>query len=185
MLKKKRRRLFYFGTNHIRNIFLYLFLCETVKMEESKFIAQLLSVHKEIKRMAHYISKGNREFANDILQDTLLKMLLNKEKFKTKSGMQSWAYIIMCNIYRSRRKRETIEELYQPHTPTIMKGDNLTAKEILKEIDKLPKEQSEALRLTILGYSYAEIAQMTGESVSTIRGRIYQARRHLQSVLKD
>ena len=53
-------------------------------------------------------------------------------------------------------------------------------------LEQLPEERREALILTqVLGYSYAEAAEIAGCRVGTIRSRVARARRDLVAALDD
>ena len=58
--------------------------------------------------------------------------------------------------------------------------------EVVRAIDELPEEFREALVLSdVEGMSYAEVAQITGVPVGTVKSRLYRARQALQRKLYD
>ncbi len=62
--------------------------------------------------------------------------------------------------------------------------ERLTARELEAALDRLPRGQREALLLCDLwGFRYAEIAEIIGSPVGTVRSRIARARSRLSTLL--
>ena len=62
--------------------------------------------------------------------------------------------------------------------------ERLTARELEAALDLLPADQREALLLCDLwGFRYAEIAEIIGSPVGTVRSRIARARGRLSTLL--
>lgn len=71
-------------------------------MKEFNFEKELLGVQDELFRFAYKLT-ANREKAEDLLQDTLLKAMLHKESYNKNTNFKGWLFII-CAIYRISRK---------------------------------------------------------------------------------
>ena len=63
-------------------------------MKEFNFEKELLSVQDELFRFAYKLT-ANREKAEDLLQDTLLKAMLHKESYNKKK----WSLINLIFLY--------------------------------------------------------------------------------------
>ena len=62
--------------------------------------------------------------------------------------------------------------------------ERLTARELEAALDRLPKDQREALLLCDLwGFRYAEIAEIVDSPIGTVRSRIARARARLSALL--
>ncbi len=58
--------------------------------------------------------------------------------------------------------------------------------EVLRAVDSLPEEFRETLVLSdVEQLSYAEIAEVTGVPIGTVKSRLFRARQALQQVLHD
>jgi RNA polymerase sigma-70 factor (ECF subfamily) len=62
--------------------------------------------------------------------------------------------------------------------------ERLAARELEAALDRLPREQREALLLCDLwGFQYAEISEIVGSPIGTVRSRIARARSRLSALL--
>jgi RNA polymerase sigma-70 factor (ECF subfamily) len=139
----------------------------------------------------------NQADANDLIQDTILKALKNKTKFKKGTNIKAWLYIIMKNTFISNyhkvEKRNSlvdpIDDDYQltaPTTITFNEGNtNIAMDEINKAINNLDKTFREPFMMHFSGYKYEEIAEKLRIPMGTVKNRIHVARKTLMTALKD
>lgn len=135
--------------------------------------------------------------ANDLLQDSLVKAITNREKFSEGTNVKAWFYTIMKNTFITnyqkivRRKTFTdstdnLHYLNSSSTLTDNKANsNITLKEIRKEIDKLESEFKTPFMMYFNGYKYNEIADMLEIPIGTVKNRIHIARKELKGSLKS
>ncbi len=133
--------------------------------------------------MAYIICCGNIENANDITQETFLRMLNYKERYCEGGNIKVWAYVIMCNIYKNLQKREQFRWNALINTEEYIERDYELYYDIISGIKTLPLSARESMLLYLRGFSYKEIAKATGVNVSTVRGRIFTARRRLINII--
>jgi RNA polymerase sigma factor (sigma-70 family) len=111
--------------------------------------------------------------AQDIVQDTFEKLWLRLEGVdagKVKSYLFTTAYHTMIDYIRKNKHTGDIEDIdMERHSHNQQYSD---LKEILnKAIENLPEDQRSVLMLRDYeGYSYKEIAEITGLSESVIEG---------------
>lgn len=139
----------------------------------------------------------NQADANDLIQDTILKALRNKNKFKKGTNIKAWLYIIMKNTFISNYhkidKRNSLVDpidddyaLTASSTITFNHGtSNIAMEEINKAINNLDKAFREPFMMHFSGYKYEEIAQKLRIPMGTVKNRIHVARKTLMSALKD
>jgi RNA polymerase sigma-70 factor (ECF subfamily) len=136
-----------------------------------------------------YILK-DADLAAEATQDTMVKVYYALEKFESRSSLKTWIYRIASNhcFGLLRKKREvSYEELKEDGVQfrssedmldTIMKADDMSS--LLAE---LPKDVRGILMLKYMdGYSYDEIAQISGLSPSAIKMRIHRAKESLTNL---
>lgn len=153
-------------------------------MKRDTFTDEIVSLSGHIKQMAYKMCQGNTENAKDIAQETLLKMLENKQLFRQGTNMISWAYAIMRNTYITQQNRETVyDTLTEESDDEPIEAPEISHFEILRCISYLPEELEWVILLRAEGYSYEFIASERNCAVSTVRGRLYTARRILQKML--
>lgn len=140
---------------------------------------------------------SNREAAQDLVQDTTLKVLDNEEKYVDNINFKGWVFTIMRNIFINNYRRQvrcatvvdTTEDLYhlnlsQESGLTTPEG-SFAAKEISVAINGFSKEYKVPFTTYIAGYKYSEIAEKMGLPLGTVKSRIFFARKRLQTLLKD
>ena len=165
-------------------------------MSTATFAAELVGVQDELLRFAYKLT-SDRDEANDLLQDTSLKALNNKEKYKPATNFRGWIYTIMRNIFINNYRRivreqmfiDTAERQYHLDTPQGEPSENAESTYDLKEmycvVNTLPKEYRVPFSMLIAGFKYREIANKLGIPVGTVKSRIFFTRQRLQQVLKD
>ena len=134
---------------------------------------------------------GDRSLAEDATHDTFLKMYHNIGTLNDPRILRSWLYSIARNgVYRQLRKNQrngSLEEasVWIEETP-LMIAERRDIKEIMTAcIEALKTEYKEVLFLREFEQrSYEEIAVVTGDSVSSVKSRLFKARRALAQKLK-
>jgi RNA polymerase sigma-70 factor (ECF subfamily) len=132
------------------------------------------------------------ESAHDLAQETFLAAVRGLPNFRGESRISTWLISILRNqaslLRRSEKKRRT--------APLNDEGERLTApqpKELeagLKTILERLKDLPEDLRLTLIlfyveGIKYAEIAQVMGCPIGTVRSRLFEARERLKAFVTE
>lgn len=140
---------------------------------------------------------GNESDANDLYQDTALRIIANAEKFQPNTNFKAWAVTIMRNIfinnYRKKIRRGTILD-QTPNNYYLNSGDRtiendgemrMAYKELLRMVSALPEEFKRPFWMAYKGFKYDEIAQELDAPLGTIKSRIFFARRKLQKMYQD
>lgn len=136
----------------------------------------------------------NREEAQDIVQDTFVKIYIHGAKFKLQEGasFKSWAYRILLNTcfsYCKKRKRE--REFVSAVEPEVLQSfgaldDNerkLNLDHFLFVASKLPSATAKLLKKVMLeGKGHEDIALEDGMTVGATRTRLHRAREEFKKV---
>lgn len=168
---------------------------QTITMGSRIFRAKILALQTNLLNFAYTLT-SNRDDAYDLLQDTTLKALTSEDKYVDNINFKGWIFTIMRNLfinnYRKQMRSVVVvdqsDDLYQLNASASVTDnpeDSLNTREIHDAISAIPQEYGEPLSLFISGYHYDEIAKRMALPLGTVKSRIFQARKRLQSKLSD
>jgi len=129
---------------------------------------------------------GDPHLAQDIIQDALLKAVLNINKFEPRAKFSTWLIKIATNVYRDYLRKNKFYELIEDGL--VDKGkqvqdivmSNYEYQEIMKIILKLPYEKRAVFILkNYYGYKYEEISEIMGCPLGTVRSRLHNAVKYI------
>jgi len=150
---------------------------------------------KALKPFALRLTRDSDDAA-DLLQDTVLKAFIHKDKFSEGTNLKAWMYTIMKNTfitnYQKLVKRntfiDTTENLHfinSTQFSTRNDGEQKFAMEdIQKALARLESAFREPFMMYFHGYKYHEIAEKLLVPIGTVKNRIHLARKELKDVLK-
>ncbi|MGA9598889.1 MAG: sigma-70 family RNA polymerase sigma factor [Methylocystis sp.] len=133
---------------------------------------------------------GDRDRADDLVQETLEKAFTSIGSFTEGTNLKAWLATILRNSYRTefrKRRRETPDpdgalaaRIAVPDSQT----SHMDFKDFTKALQQLSSEQREALMMVLAtGMSYEEAAEISGCAVGTLKSRISRARDSLVKLL--
>ena len=76
-------------------------------MEKMNITHKIVAMQPELEHFAYKLT-ADRESANDLVQDCLLKALDNKEKFVHTQNFKGWMYTIMRNIFINNYRKSLL-----------------------------------------------------------------------------
>lgn len=151
----------------------------------------LISQYKE--RLYWHIRRivKNHDDADDILQNTFIKVIKNISNFKMESSLQTWLYRIATNesISFIKAKKRLITDSIDDHMVHAINDeaidfDNLSCK-LSKAIDLLPNKQKIVFNLRYYDeMPYQDIANITHTSVGALKSSFHLAVKKIEDYLK-
>jgi RNA polymerase sigma-70 factor (ECF subfamily) len=143
--------------------------------------------NKNSKKIFHlcYGYTGDQDAANDLLQETFLKVWQNLEKFRNKSLISTWIYRIAVNTcltyLRSEKKQgkdeltdNIIENKVEEHSE---KNEQIAL--LYQSIAKLEENDRLIITMVLDELPYAEIAEISGISEGNLRVKIHRIKQKL------
>ncbi|BCP51599.1 RNA polymerase sigma factor [Kaistia sp. 32K] len=134
---------------------------------------------------------GNRDRADDLVQETVMRALANRDKFQEGTNLHAWLVTILRNQYYSegRKRRREVEDAEGAHAARLAdigaQHGHLELDDFLRAMQLLPDEQREALVLIgASGFSYEEAAEICQVRVGTVKSRVSRARARLEEVMR-
>ena len=179
-------------------------LIEDLREGDMTALAILVEKYKRlVYRLAIQITK-NHEDANDVMQETFLKVYESIHSFRKEAAFETWLYRIVVNhalnmVKRRERRRESSlsaiseTELHPDwrRTADLMNDPHLNAerkelqKWVTRAVDSLPaKHRTVVILHEFEGLTHAEIASILNCSEGTVRSRLHYARNRLRELLK-
>lgn len=165
-------------------------------MNALQFQKKLLSMQENMMNFALMLT-SNRDDAQDLMQDTTLKVLDNQEKFVDNINFKGWVLTVMCNIFINNyhkivRTQTVVDQGVDLYNLDVVNDSGFDSpdgscqiQEITAAINKLNNELKIPFSMFLSGYKYNEIADKLNVPLGTVKSRIFFARQELQKVLKD
>lgn len=167
-----------------------------IMKENASLIEKTLQMDSHLRQYAVSLTM-NLDDAEDLLQDTYLKVIQNENSYKEDTNLKAWVITIMKNTFinnyrRKQRSKVFIdqsEDLFYLSNSVSSNEDNadmhLYYTEINKKIQEKKEEQKKPFEMFIDGYKYQEIADEMNISIGTVKSRIFFMRKRLMEELND
>jgi RNA polymerase sigma-70 factor (ECF subfamily) len=159
-----------------------------------EFHAQLLNLEHNLKGFAYHLTLKKAD-AEDLVQETCLKVLLNKDKYVIHDNFKGWAFSIMRNTYINIYRRSLYKQTWHDENRDsyflnhikYISSDNpnsaCSVSEMTQCIDQLKEPFRIPFKMHINGYKYKEIADKLNLNIGTIKSRIFLSRKQLMNQL--
>ena len=148
---------------------------------------------------------GNEQDAEDLAQETFVRVYQNREKFDARQKFTTWLYTIATNLcrdrlrYRSRHRQVSLEaETGESETslrdtiaaehpgPAEQAARAESAEAVRRAIATLPEElRTSFILFEYESQSHAAIAAILNCSAKGVETRLYRARLHLRKILGE
>ena len=162
---------------------------------------QLVNRFKD--RLLNFIYRfvNDLDLAEDLVQDTLLKLYTHKDSYQEIAKFSTWLYTIAANLARTelrkkkRRKTFSVTELSRDDREFIIASSDVDPSEDLssqnfeksvqRALAELPHDFKTIIILRdIQELSYDEISKIVDVPLGTVKSRINRGRVKLQELLK-
>ena len=165
-------------------------------MTALEFSCTINKVSKALKPFAMRLTK-DAEDANDLLQETLMKAYINREKFAEGTNLKAWLYTIMKNTFITNYQRVVRRNTFIDSTANlhyINSASTITSNlaystfamdDINQALDGLDEVYRMPFVMYFRGFKYHEIAQKLQIPIGTVKNRIHIARKDLKDKLKN
>jgi RNA polymerase sigma-70 factor (ECF subfamily) len=155
----------------------------------SPFRAELIELLPSLRAFARSLAHNPAQ-ADDLVQDTLVKALVNVDRFELGTNLRAWLFTILRNHYYSQlRKAKREVEDADGHLAARLsvrpeQDGSVDLEDFKIAFKQLQPDHREVLTLVgASGCSYEEAAEICGCAVGTIKSRVNRARRKLTEIL--
>ncbi len=154
-----------------------------------QFKTDLLETLPHLRAFARMLARDHT-LAEDLVQDTVVQALANREQFRPGTNLRGWLIIILRNrFYNELRRSSRKSEVGVEHLSDVAAVDggqeiSVEVRDFQRAFRELPAAQREALTLVgASGFSYQEAAEIAGCPIGTLKSRVSRARLDLQRAL--
>ena len=171
---------------------------------ESRFEAEALPLLPGLYSAANRLTR-NAADAEDLVQETYLRAFRGFHQFQEGTNIKAWLYRILMNTFinsyrKKQRQPQTVsdDEVADWYLYSKMSESGLEPSAEAEVIESLPDEDvqdalssiPEQFRIAVLladveGFSYKEIAEITGVPIGTVMSRLHRGRKALEKRLWD
>jgi RNA polymerase sigma-70 factor (ECF subfamily) len=154
---------------------------------------------------AGYRLTRNAADAEDLVQETYLRAFRSFHQFQPGTNLKAWLYRILTNTFinsyrKKQREPQTVsddeiedwylyskmsDEGFEPSAETAVL-ESLPDEDVQEALSSLPEQFRIAVLLAdVEGFSYKEIAEITGVPIGTVMSRLHRGRKALEKRLWD
>ncbi len=136
---------------------------------------------------AAYHLCGDREAAQDIVQETLVDAYRGFSGLRDPERVGAWLYAILRRkaFAHHRAKRPVLELSFDPGSPPTGEAEDLVRGIVIDQVERLPLADREILAgKYLLGLSYRELSESLGIKEGAIRVRCLRAKERLREALQ-
>ena len=163
-------------------------------MESFDFEQELITLQGKLRNYA-YLLFPQKEDAEDLLQETLLKALENRERYNENMNFKGWLYTIMhntfVNICKSKKYCLFLSmsdgnlDADIARTMEDFATDELSFEEVAQIVDELPENLRVVLSMRLKGFKYFEIAAHTGMPLGLVKSSIFYGKKRLKEIMSS
>jgi len=154
-------------------------------MKDSDAVVELIP---RLRRYARALV-GERNAADDLVQDTLERALVKFHLWRPGSDLRAWLFAIMHNVHvnhvRARREFVSLDD-ETPEIPVRATQEiALQGRDLGRAVAQLPEGQREVLLLVVLeDMSYQDVAETLGIPIGTVMSRLSRAREKVRASME-
>ena len=158
-------------------------------MSREEFIAWVNGEQKQLRRFLLALCCGDRDEADDIAQEALIKAYLSSSAYRDEGKFASWLYKIAHNTFldrqRTRRHTEDIDEARNLTDGSFSADRSFEYQELYAAIAELPpKERSSILLFYMKGYSVKEISKIIDCGEDAVKKQLSRGREQLKKKIR-
>ncbi len=156
-------------------------------MDRAQFISSVEAVQQPLRRFLTALCCGDRQLADDIAQESLIKAYLSSDGLNDPDRFKAWLYRIAYNTFVNSKRGSVLTVGYSAaaNIVSVETSDSAFRYEALyKALGQLPdKERTSVLLFYLEGYSVKEIAAISAASEHAVKQQLSRGRQRLRELL--
>ena len=163
-------------------------------MTAVEFNTQIASLKTTLELFTRRFTNDKME-SEDLVQDTVLKALTYRDKFKQNTNLKGWLFTIMRNTFINKYRKAQRARTTHDDTPELYYlnvEDNYTFNtpdgtyeyhDIQRCVHEIKSDLLTPFKMHTEGFKYHEIAEHLEIPIGTVKNRIFHARKEIQKKL--
>jgi RNA polymerase sigma-70 factor, ECF subfamily len=137
-------------------------------------------------KIAFRTMHGNSELASEAVQDTFIKVYNSLSKFAGGAAFSTWIYRITFNACMTLlHKQARTDGMQQIEENTLVSASTARETDMQQDVQKILKSISPEDRFLLtgremLGFSYEELADITGKNAGALRTRLFRLKEEIR-----
>ncbi len=161
------------------------------RLSDKAFKDELSAIIPQLRAFGRSLS-GNRDMADDLVQETLLKAWAARDRYEAGTNIRAWTFIILRNLFLSQMRRARFkgewDDLLADRLLSAPAGQDkqMELADLQRGLLELPQTQREALILVGAGgFAYEVAAAICNCAVGTIKSRVARGRAALEVLIAE
>ena len=156
-------------------------------MTREQFIEIIKTEQEALRRFLLALCCGNRDEADDIAQNALLKAYLSISKYEGTTWLyRRIAYNMFIDTNRCRRTMQPLDALEKREDSSFAADREFRYQALYIALEQLPlKERTAILLFYLKGYSIREIADIVNVTEDAVKKQLSRGRDKLKTLLKN
>jgi len=129
--------------------------------------------------------------ADDLVHDCVERALSRWHLWRGEGNLRAWLFTILHNVHVNNVRRDMsagrpvqMPDGIEPRATPASQDDRLMLNELAAAMTRLPDEQRQTVLLVGLeGFSYREVARITGVPIGTVMSRLSRGRERLRELI--
>jgi RNA polymerase sigma-70 factor (ECF subfamily) len=158
----------------------------------SIFREDIVALVPHLRAFARSLTGGNRDLADDLVQDTLVNAMKAQGQFTPGTNLRAWLFTILRNRFRSLITRRhvtaevAVDDLENRWWTPATQDAGLEMDAFRRAFACLSPAHREVLLLAVVQeLPYEEVARITSCEVGTVKSRVNRARAQLKRMLLE
>ena len=161
----------------------------SIEPSEADFNAMLLRNKAMLWHVCSDYKLGKEWSPEDCMQEVMVNLWRSYGSFEGRSSEKTWVWRVATNtmLMLRRKSNKSLDTIPfgDNESEVLEEQGNESQKQLQQLIDALPEKDAIAIRATLDGFSYKEIAEMTDSSVGAVAMRIARTKRRLKKLYEQ
>lgn len=154
-----------------------------------EFKQQMVALIPSLRAFARGLCR-NREFADDLVQEAMMRAWASRDTFRPGSNLRAWMFMILRNHFYTAVRKNNRLTAWEPEAAERLlvqqpeQEERLHVEDVNRALMLLPDKQREMLLMVVgAGLSYEEAAEVADCNIGTVKSRLNRGRAAVKAII--